>query len=288
VTNYLIWGGYYDYTQNVMVYEPLGTVGAGANSFEAVGVVDGNGNNLYEEYDVAAVYPDGSLSQGASWFSYHGSPAPGVLNAYVDATGTNIILVWTPAEGSVSGYVIQKSEDYGQSGTFGPLGQVIASTNLFEDTNGVAVGSGGIPSIMYEVQATYPGGGLSSAVTALVTTNPPAPSNVTAAVDATGTNVLLTWAPAVGNVTNYIVMVGVFNSGNGTYTYSQIGVVNGSTTSFRYVGGIAGVGSYKNIYEVEAVYPGDNVSAFDSSALANPPQGPIYNLHGFPDICNGY
>ena len=145
-----------------------------------------------------AVYTNSSLSQSASWDPDTGAPAPGALSAYLDSTGTNVVLTWTAAQGAVTGYVIQRSDYYGECRSYYQIGQVNANTTLFEDIDAVIYGDFGLDWTMYEVQATYPNGGLSPAVTATVSNTPPAPSNLSASVDATGTNVLLSWSPALG------------------------------------------------------------------------------------------
>lgn len=282
VTNYLVWGGNYDWTEGNYVYQLLGRTAATTNVFEAVGAVDGSGDNLYNLYAVAALYPGGDLSQAAWWYSYDGAPAPGALYAYVDSTGTNIMLAWSPANGAVTNYVIQKSGNSGE--TFGLLAQASGSTTWYEDTNGAAAG---VSSIVYELQAAYPNGGLSSPVTATVSSNPPAPSNLAATVDSTGTNVDLSWTAAAGNAANYIIKRGILNTNTGVYTYSQIGEVSGGVSSFEDAGGIANPDSYQDQYQVEAVFPGGILSQFSSSGLANPYEGTPYNLRVSAQLVRG-
>ncbi|MFZ1074175.1 MAG: alpha/beta fold hydrolase, partial [Verrucomicrobiia bacterium] len=124
----------------------------------------------------------------------------------------------------------------------------------------------------------YPNGGLSPAVTAMVSNTPPAPSGLSATVDSTGTNVLLSWSPAVGAVTNYIILRGTYNSSTGNYSYSQIGEVNKNTTSFEDFGAISGNNGYNNVYEVEALYAGGQLSPVDSSYVYQSSTAPAYNL----------
>ena len=275
VTNYIIYGGIFDYTTDLIIYYRLAKLGAATNSFEVVGGVDGSGNNLYSIYNVVAVYTNSSLSQSASWDPYSGAPAPGALSAYFDATGTNVMLSWTPAQGAVSGYVIQRS-DYGFP--YNQIGAVNSNATSYEDVDAVNTGYFSLDNTIYEVQATYPNGGLSPAVTAMVSNTPPAPSGLSATVDSTGTNVLLSWSPAVGAVTNYIILRGIYNSSTGNYSYSQIGEVNANTTSFEDFGAISGNNGYNNVYEVEALYAGGQLSPVDSSYVYQSSTAPAYNL----------
>jgi hypothetical protein len=268
VTNYIILGGTYDDDTGGYNYIQLGKVNASTTSFEVVG-------GTYVVYVVEAVYTNGSLSQAASWYSASGAPAPGALSAYLDSTGTNIVLVWTPAQGAVTNYIIKKSYNSGDS--YSQIGDVSSNTTSFTDVGGND-DEYGLDAIMYEVQATYPHGGLSAAVTASVTTNSPAPSGLSATVDSTGTNVLLTWSPAVGTVADYIILLGTYNPDTGNYSYSQIGEVSSSTTSFEDVGAITGDSSDDDIYEVEAAYAGGDLSPPDSSMLAQSSSSPTYNL----------
>jgi hypothetical protein len=78
------------------------------------------------------------------------------------------------------------SDYYGESGTYYQPTNVTSATFSFKDVDGVGNAFNGLDSVLYEVQATYPNGGLSAAITATVATNPPAPSNVSATVDYSG------------------------------------------------------------------------------------------------------
>jgi hypothetical protein len=278
VTNYIIYGGVLDSTTGLIIYKRLAKLGSSTNLFEVVGAVDGSGNNLYYIYNVVAVYTNNSLSQSAAWYPGNGAPAPGALSAYVDATGTNVVLAWTPAQGAVTGYLIQVSDYYGESWSYSQLTNVNSTTFSFTDVNGVGNADYGLDAVVYEVQATYPNGGSSPAVTATVTTNAPAPSNLSATVDSTGTNVFLTWSPAVGVTTGYTVLRGTFNSSTGNYSYSTIGTVGSGTTSFADVGADVGGNANNDIYEVEADYAGGSLSSPVSSAVAQSSTPPAYNI----------
>jgi hypothetical protein len=277
-TNYIVYGASYDYGVGVNVHTILAKVGAPTNSFTVRGAIDGSGNNLYEFYNVVAVYPNGTLSSNAVWYSSSGAPAPGALSAYLDATGTNVMLSWSSATGA-TGYLIQKSDYYGEDWSYYELTQVGSTTFSYEDVDGVDSGYDGASSIVYEVQATYPNGGLSPAVTATIATTPPAPSNLSAVVDSTGTNVSLAWSPAVGTVTGFTILRGTYNSSTGNYSYSTVGTVGAGTTSFQDTGAITGGNSGSDIYEVEANYADGSVSQPDFSLLSQSSTPSSYNIN---------
>jgi hypothetical protein len=109
--------------------------------------------------------------------------------------------------------------------------------------------------------------------------NPPAPNGLLATVDSTGTNVSLTWSPALGGVTGYTILRGTYNSTNGSYSYSQIGTVGASTNSFQDTGAITSNNSYNDIYEVEADYADGSLSPPDSSSVFQSSPPPTYNIN---------
>jgi hypothetical protein len=262
---YLIYGGVYDGNIGADLYQLLGKITNGATMFELAGGTDGNGNYTYSLFTIIAVYADGSLSQSASWFSSSGPPAPSALDAYVDSTGTNVVLSWSLAPGA-TGYLIQRSDYYGESGSYYQIAQVNANTTSFVDVDEVDNAPNGIDTVWYEVQAMFPDGGFSEAATA-VSNAPPAPSSLSATVDATGTNVMLSWSPATGAVSDYIIERGVYNPATGTYSYSQIATVSASTTSYEDLGAITGNNSHNDVYEVIADYGGGYLSAADTYSL---------------------
>lgn len=268
VTNYLLYGGNYNFESGFELYGPLGKVGAGTNSFEVAG-------DPYSLYAVVAAYTDGSLSQAATWDASLGTSGPGAVVAYVDWTGTNIMLAWSPVPGA-TGYVIGRSDYSGEY--YYQIGTVSSSATTFEDVGGNNDGYG-LSELMYQVQATYPNGGLSAAVSTTVATNPPAPSNLSASVN--GTNAVLTWTPVVTPGISYTIERGVYNPSTGAYSYTQVGQTSGTT--FTDTGAITGDNSYNDVYEVIANYPGGQSSLADEMAVNEtaPPPGqssPANNL----------
>jgi hypothetical protein len=276
-TNYIILGGVFDGNTQGYDYVPLAKVSASTNTFKVSGAVNGSGGNLYDNYAIEAVYAGGGLSQSASWSPYNGSPAPAVLSAYLDSTGTNVVLAWTPTPSGTTGYVLQRSGNYGT--TFSTIKTASSSTVSYQDANGVASASAGIGSMLYQIQTTYPNGGVSPPTTAMVSSTPPAPAALSVSVDSSGTNAVITWTPAVGAVTGYNILRGVYNPSTGTYTYSQIGSVGPSTTSFTDTGAVTGSSLNNNVYQVQAVYPGGRLSALVSSTLTPSSTLPVYNLN---------
>ena len=111
--------------------------------------------------------------------------------------------------------------------------------------------------------------------------SPPAPIGLYAYVDSTGTNALISWSPAQGAVTNYIIYRGIYDFGTGNYDYSQVAVVSASTTSFEDVGGYNPSSGNYYAYGVAAGYPGggSSQSAFSYLHYTPPtPPTPTYNL----------
>ena len=227
-----------------------------------------------------AVYPGGTLTATDTWYaSYaengwsgppYGAPVPGDFYAYADATGTNALLTWTPAPGPVTNYIIVLGFfDY--TNYVWDYSQIAAvSTNTFSYEVVSA-----IENDVYGVEAVYPGGGLSQPDTCYINTNPPPPTGFSATIDSTGTNVLLVWNPPPGGgVTNYIIERGIYDNNTGEYDFSQIGEVNGNTTTFEDAGIITTGGNNSYVYEVEAVYSDGAVSPFNSLYFPGPPSPP--------------
>lgn len=231
---YLVYGGNYDETLNFTHYQPLGPVTGTA--FELPGGVDGDAIPLYSSFYVVAVFADGSLSQSAICFPVtdRALPAPTGLTAYVDATGTNIILHWDAVPGAI-GYEIDRDD-------VGELATTDARTIYYFDTNAVNVLNDVYPEYgivytdyNYEVTAIMPYGVDSATATTSIADTPPAPAtpgNFTATVDSTGTNVLLTWNSAGWAATGYTLWRGTYNASTGAYSYAQIGTASASATSF--------------------------------------------------------
>jgi hypothetical protein len=269
VTNYLIYGGVFDYTTYLIVYHQLAKLGAATNSFAVVGGIDGSGHNLYSRYDFVAVYTNGSLSQSTTWYPGVGAPAPSSLYAYLDTTGTNVQLAWSAATGAITSYVVQRSDDYGWD--YYPIGNLTTNKLTFQNTNAVNDGAFDLTATVYAVQAAYANGGLSPAVTAMVSNTPPSPSSLSATVDSTGTNVYLSWTPALGAVTGYDIERGTFNQATGAYDYTQIAQVGPAVTSFSAVGAYTNRKTKPDIYKAVAVFAGGSLSAPDSAVLIQPP-----------------
>ena len=267
VVNYLIFGGTYDYYLGGYRYVLLGMVGSNTVSFEVVGAT-------YDAYQVATVYADGSYSKGTVWNSYSGTPAPSGFYAYLNPTGTNVILSWNPLAGIVSNYVLKRSDNNG--GSYSQIAVLGTNATSFTNTNAVHTGSFSLNSTKYSIQATYPHGGMSATATAMVSNTPSAPTDLSVKVDSTGTNVSLAWTSASGDVTNYTVQRGVFNPTTGAYAYTTIGTVSADTTSFTVTGAITSLNDMVDTYQVVANHATSGASApgitqFTPATLNLPP-----------------
>jgi len=270
---YVIFGATNVSASGANEYFTVGTVQGNVNTFIVTNAFDEVGNNLYVAFSVFAVYADGSLSQAATWQTANAPPAPGGFVAYFDASGTNVLLSWMAPTGAITGYVIQRSDIADNFEYFAGSNAV-----TFMDTNAPNTGSFDPNYTQYTIQASYPQGGLSAVATATVGSLP-APSGLNAVVDGTGTNVMLSWNPAQGAASSYLVQRGVLNPSTGAYTYTTIGTVGPNTTTFTDYGGITGANSYNNRYTLEAVYAGGQASALVSSGPLDTSAEPKGNLY---------
>ena len=245
--SYIVYRGIWNFDVGAYGYTQVAAVGGGTNTFEGVGgAAVGHSEDVYT---VVAVYSGGVLSQASSpWQVSNGSAAPTTLYAYVDSTGTNVILAWSTPNPGATGYVLSRSVDGGDS--FSQIVQTGSSSSTFQDTNGATMGQSGLSSLGYEIQASYPHGGLSAPSWASVASTPPAPTELSAVVDSTGTNVLLSWQAALGPVSNYTVKRGTYNPTTGTYSYTDVGTTTG--TSFEDFGAFNGGNDNNDIFEVQA------------------------------------
>jgi hypothetical protein len=260
--SYIIYAGNWDNSIGYARYQPIGRVST--TSFELAGGTDGNGNYTYSLFAIVAVYVDGSISQCAVWNAGNSGPAPALLDAYVDATGTNVMLLWSAVSGA-TGYSVQRS-DYGGNNYY-EIAETTSNKTSYVDVDEVDNAGSGLGAVSYEVHAFLPNGGYSGNSTAWVSNTPPAPTGLSAAVDSTGTNVFLSWSPATGAVLDYVIERGTYNPATGTYSYSQIATVSANTTSYEDVGAVTGGNSNNNVYRVIADYGSGQWSAPDLSAL---------------------
>jgi pimeloyl-ACP methyl ester carboxylesterase len=101
------------------------------------------------------------FQNGTSPIAFNAPPAPTGLYAYVDSTGTNVLVSWNSSSGPTN-YVVYRSdynENTGDNGPFQQVGEVNGNTNSFKDIGLInsANDYNGFYSI-YELQAVYPGG----------------------------------------------------------------------------------------------------------------------------------
>jgi hypothetical protein len=267
-TNYVIFEGNTN-SLGAFVYSKLAIVKGGTNTL----TVTNGYNNLYEGYAVFAVYTNGSQSQAAFWQSANGTPAPGNFVAYFDTTGASVWLSWTAPTGAITGYLVTRFDWNGEyfQATVG------STTTSYKDTNAVHTSSFDTNYTQYTVQATYPKGGVSS--TAVASVGPlPTPASLSATLDTTGKNVVVTWAAVPGAV-DYVIDRGVLSPTTGKYSYSTIATVGSGVTSYVDTGAIAGVNSYNNLYEVMAVFPGGVDSGLTASSISESSDIPLDNVY---------
>jgi hypothetical protein len=202
---------------------------------------------------------------------YYNTNPPGGLFGALDFTGTNVFLEWSPAPGPVSNYLIQRGVLSVISGSYVYSQAGLANSNAtwFEDAG--AINNSNAYKNVYSLTAVYPGGtcsatdtwSVSSYVVSYVNSGqyhppygPAVPGNVYAYLDATGTNVLLSWTPAQGQATGYVIERGLFNAESNQYIYSPIGQAGSNAIAFEAMGAITNVDDWGDDYEVAAVYPG--------------------------------
>jgi len=151
----------------------------------------------------------------------------------LDATGTNIVLEWSPSPGPVTGYVIQHgiynyttgNYDYTQIGLANSNATYFKVVGAYTNTSA--------QDDAYQLQAVYPRGMLSGASVWYVgwyfswgsdgpPYGPPTPGNFWANADATGTNVMLSWTAGSSAATNCLILRGIYNPADYAYHYTQI------------------------------------------------------------------
>ena len=285
VVNYVIQRGIYNTNTGNYDYSQF-MVNSNAIFFRDVGAIN-NDNAWNDIYNLQAAYPGGTLTAPENWYAWYaqngwsgppyGAPMPGEAYAYVGSDETNVLLSWTPALGApgLTSYIILRGvidtniSEY----VYSQIATLNTNTTLFQDVGAIKTANDW--QDVYEVEAVYPGNGVSQPATAYVTSTPPPPTELSATVGSTGTNILISWTPPQGVVvSNYIIVRGIYDTNAQSYSYSQIGQVNASTTSFEDVGAITSNNSYNNIYEVEAIYPGGSSSNYGDAYLPGPPSLP--------------
>ena len=284
VTGYIIQRGVYNTTNYTYAYTPIATVSSNATSYEDSGAISNN-NALENSYQLMAEYPGNSLSPTDTWYlgwytsagssgPPYGPPVPGNVYAGLDATGTNVLLSWTPAPGAATNYLVEHGiyNPTNYSYDFSVITNV--GTNIASFSLQGAVTNEGNWSDEYGVAAVYPGGGLSALVTSAInvgfTNGAPAPGSFYGYTDSSGNNVILTWNPAVGAVTNYVIYGQYFDYDTYSWAFDQLGTVSSNTTSFEAVG----TASDYWYYLVVAVYANGSQSQAASWSFGSSPPGP--------------
>ena len=240
----------------------------GYNILDRVAVVGSNATSAfianstayYNYFYIVATYANETVSQSSTWSAYEGPPAPTAFVACLDSTGSNVVLGWQPVGSPATSYTISYSNDGGNYWNYETVTNLPITATTFTDidpfdnrdyfpdyfTNGTAT---------YEIVANYPNGGTSLPVTAVVTSSPPPPSNLSVIIDSTGTNVFLSWRPTGVPATQYTILRGTYSPTNGVTNFTQIATVSGSATN--YTDHVAqGSQAHNGVYEIVANYSG--------------------------------
>ena len=197
--------------------------------------------------------------------------APGEFYGGQDFYGTNIALGWSNAPG-VAHYWVQrgifstKIRDYVWTDF-----RLSSNASFFVDKKPLPNDLG---LNFYRLFAEYPNGNTSETDVwysswlecdssfDMPPIFPPTPQNVQASVDSVS-NVVVTWEPAQGPATNYIVIRAVYNPENmNDYDITLIGSVEAGVNSVKAVGVIKKTNDLGDAYEVAAIFPGNVISSF--------------------------
>jgi len=259
-TNYVIERGWWNNDSNDFVYYPFATVSVATNAYKVTGAFT-NISNWSDNFAIAAVYPGGVQSSLATSpinvGNTNGLSAPAAFYGYADGTQTNLVLAWTPAGGTPSNYVIfaGNTNGYGTN-AYIKIAAVNGSTTNLLVTNGISN-----LYAAYAIFGVYTNGGISQAAIWQSALGTPAPGNFVAYLDATGTNVWLSWTAPTGAITGYLITR--FDPLGDIFQYN----LNLSTTSFEDTNAV-NTGSFdaaNTEYMVQALYPRGGAS---STAIA--------------------
>jgi len=203
---------------------------------------------------------------------------PGGFYGSLDFPGTNVVLAWEPVPGPVTHYVIEQTAFNTNSGHYDCTRFCLSSNaSFFVVTNGASCS---LPvQNRFTLAAMLPGGTLSAKDTWYASWweergregppfGPPLVHDVTAGVDASGTNVEIMWMPAPGPAINYIIVRAAYDPTNTDgLDISLVGTVGTNTLRFEAVGVVQSTNDLRDIYEVAALYPGDALSAFTAAPV---------------------
>ena len=199
--------------------------------------------------------------------------APGGFYGGLDYPGTNVVLAWQPVRLPVIGYMIEQHAFNRNTRHYDTTRFCVSSNaSFFVVTNGASCG---LPARnRFTLAAMYPDGTLSATDTWYASWwkehgqegppfGPPLVRNVTAGVDASGTNVEITWMPAPGPATSYIIVRAACDpTKTDGLEISFVGKADTNARRFEAVGVVQSLNDLRDIYEVAALYPGDAMSAF--------------------------
>ncbi|HWD91716.1 MAG TPA: LamG domain-containing protein [Verrucomicrobiae bacterium] len=197
---------------------------------------------------------------------YNTNPPSGFFGAVMQIT--NAFLSWSPSPGPVASYLIKRGIFNFDSGNYSFTSFIVNSNaTLFEDMG--VITNNNAQNNKYTLQAVYPDGTTTAPDSWYVWQfgyydvppyAPPMATNVWANPDATGTNLLISWTPATGLLTNYIIERGILNPTNGNYDYSPISVVSTNTNSVEILNEFTNTARWNDVYGVVAAYAGSVLS----------------------------
>jgi hypothetical protein len=188
---------------------------------------------------------------------------PGNFFGYADGTGTNLVLTWTPAAGAPTNYIIFT----GTTNAYGTCAYVkLTSVNGGATSLLVTNGYNNLYQT-YAIFATYTNGGMSQAAFWQSANGTPAPGNFVAYLDATGTNVWLSWTAPTGAITGYILTrfdplgdIFQYTVGTNNTWFEDTNAVNTGSFDPNYTE-----------YTVQSIYPRGGVSATAIAMLSSVP-----------------
>ena len=226
---------------------------------DASTIVAGDGLNNWQKFQL-----------GINPNNYYNPNAPAVFFGCPDATGTNMVLEWSPSPGPVLYYLIQKST-YDDNWDLHTTNIIVSSNTTFYVDRGEIIGQHTIFSWSYwqydeyALQAVYADGSTTASNLWYVDyayyadpfffTNYSLPT-VAVYVDTSSNNVTLSWTPPPWPPNNYIIERVVYNAASNNYTSTPIAQVGSNATSFVVSNAIQYATNWSDLYAVSAGYPG--------------------------------
>ncbi len=259
-------------------YTQIGTTTAGVTTFRAVGL---NSGATYS-FEVTAIDPDADslpsapVSLTTTLPATPPPPAPTIVKAVSDSTGTQVVVNWTDNSDGDASFLIDESTD---GVNFTQIGTAPNGTGTFTAT-------GLTPGTIYyfEVTATDSSGTSSPSSAAKVTTAvpapqlPAAPSGLTASSDSTGTQATLKWTDnsqgaasfAISESTDGVNYSPIGTTAAGVTSYTATGLTPGSSYDFEVTAtDTAGKSSPSNVATLTTAVPAPQLPSAPSGLTAS-------------------